>query len=378
MKISSRILGLIIICLGILFVSFNYINKENDSNLNEIKFTNYNELYGIPLEKSSPLAYIDGKTAGKQNLKNLAILIKFSDSDVNVVHHIDDTESISNAQKIYNSDYFEMNTEKGLMKVPSFKTYFEKQSYGKLSLTTELLPKINGNVIAYKDKHPIGYYLRYSEVNQLGYKNSQESLQRETELVNNAILYVANNSLLNISASEIDAQGDGFVDAISFIVEGQKNLPVGIRWGELLWSHMLNNTGVTATILGKKVKAYNLLYAGDYTESANLFSLNRGTYGTIIHEFGHMLGYRDLYRHDYVGNPVGFYDIMANTIGSNPQNFLTYYISEFDTAMNFHKALPVINKTKKNITLYKPEFVDDNELRAVTVSNTIISMPRRL
>ena len=98
------------------------------------------------------------------------------------------------------------------------------------------------------------------------------------------------------------------------------------------------------------------------------FSLNRGTYGTIIHEFGHTLGYKDLYRHSAPNNkPVGFYDIMGNVIGSNPQNLLTYFISEYNEQTNWHKPLPVVTETSNNITLYKPEFKDENEMRAIKI-----------
>ena len=113
------------------------------------------------------------------------------------------------------------------------------------------------------------------------------------------------------------------------------------------------------TILGKKVKAYNLLYAEDYTKSAALFSLNRGTYGTIIHEFGHTLGFIDQYTYGNSSKkPVGFYDIMGDAVGSNPQNFLTYFISDYNEKTNWHEKLEEISKTTKNITLYKPKFMD--------------------
>ena len=164
----------------------------------------------------------------------------------------------------------------------------------------------------------------------------------------------------------MDTDNDGKIDAISFIIEGQNNLSSTIGWGDLLWSHENSNTGISSTILGKNVSSYTLLYADDYTQSAGLFSLNRGTYGTMIHEFGHVLGYMDLYRHgDSTSKPVGFYDIMGNSIGSNPQNFLTYYISEYNSVTNWHGSIPVINKTTNNVIVYKPKFVDRNEKRAV-------------
>lgn len=304
----------------------------------------------------------------RRSLKNIAIFIKFSDSDLNVINHLDDEQSVLNAEKIFNSDVlFDMDTINGIIKVPSFKKYYEKQSYGNLSITTEIFPKKNGKVVSYQDSHPIGYYLKYSDTNKIGYKDKTESLKRETELLNSAVSYVSNMvSLYGLTANDLDTDNDGKIDAISFIIEGQNNLSSTIGWGDLLWSHENSNTGISSTILGKNVSSYTLLYADDYTQSAGLFSLNRGTYGTMIHEFGHVLGYMDLYRHgDSASKPVGFYDIMGNSIGSNPQNFLTYYISEYNSVTNWHGSIPVINKTTNNVIVYKPKFVDRNEKRAV-------------
>ncbi len=303
-------------------------------------------------------------------LKNLAIFIKFKDSDTNVIHHLDDAASVSNAEKLYNSDQpIEMNSVNGIIEVPSFKTYYERESYGNLSITTEIFPKLNGIVASYEDPNPIGYYLQYNDQNQIGYKNKDELLQRETELVNNAVAYISNQiGKEGITANEIDPNNDGKIDAISFIIEGQKNLPSSISWNDLLWSHKRDNDGIKETILGKNITAYNLLYAEDYTESASLFSLNRGTYGTMIHEFGHTLGYMDLYNYvESTSMPVGFYDIMGNTVGSNPQHFLTYFTSEYHPNTNWHNPIPEINKTTKNITLYKPKFIDPNEKRAIKI-----------
>lgn len=179
-------------------------------------------------------------------------------------------------------------------------------------------------------------------------------------LINNASAYVASN-ISGISQTDIDVDNNGIVDAISFIVEGQKNLPSSISWNDLLWSHMKSNTGIKSKILGKSVVSYTLLYASDYTESASLFSLNRGTYGTIIHEFGHSLGFMDLYRYGSSEDPVGFFDIMGKSVGSNPQNFLAYYISEYMRETNWHSPLPIVNSTTKGITLSKPSFANKDE-----------------
>ncbi len=308
------------------------------------------------------------QASSTKNLKNIAVFIKFNDSDANVMHHLDDEQSVENANQLFNSDILiSMNSVNGIIQVPSFKKYYERESYGDLSITTEIFPKIDGKVVAYQDKHPIGYYLKYNVQNAIGYKNTAEALEREKELINNAVAFIENQVLLSgITSDDLDKNNDGFIDAISFVVEGQKNLPSTVMWGDLLWSHQSANKGIQEDILGKNINAYTFLYAEDYTETAGLFSLNRGKYGTIIHEFGHVLGYRDLYRYENSNaKPVGFYDIMGDLIGSNPQSFLTYFISDYTSSTHWHNPLPVIEKTTENIILYKPKFQDKNEKRAV-------------
>lgn len=328
-------------------------------------YSNYNELYGVEPLNRSQIVFNDTR----KSLKYIAVFIEFSDSNT-YPNHLDDDESVSNAEIIMNSDeLFTMDTITGKVKVPSFKKYYETESYGKLSITTEFFPKQNGKVVSYVDPHPMAYYQKFSDSNPIGYKDKNESLERETELINNATAFVSSQiEQSGIKGTDIDSGNDGIVDAISFFVEGRGILDNPVGWGDLLWSHKMDNYGITATILGKRVVSYNLLYAYDYSDAAGLFSLNRGTYGTIIHEFGHTLGYVDLYRFAPAkGNPVGFFDIMGSTIGSNPQSFLTYFISEYNQATNWHKPLPVIDKTTTNITLSKPNFTDPNEKRAVKV-----------
>lgn len=377
MKKLISFLLTIFICFNCIFTTYSFaydikdiekqeiVTNKEDNNKQGI-IADYNKLYGIsPLEKN--ILSKETKTNNKQ-LKNLAVFIKFNDNKN--TNHLDDTTCVENAKKIFNSDdLFDMNSINGIIKVPSFKKYYEMQSYGKLSITTEIFPKVNGKIETYEDPHPIGYYLKYNEKNTIGYKDSTESLKRETELINNTIKHISKQiEQAGITANEIDVENDGIVDAISFFIEGQKDLPNSILWGDLLWSHKLSNDGIQETILGKRVKPYNIIYVEDYTEVAGIFSLNKGTYGTIIHEFGHTLGYKDLYRYNLQENkPVGFFDIMGNYAGSNPPNFLTYFTSEYMAETNWHKPLETISKTTNNITLFKPEFKDDNEKRAIKI-----------
>lgn len=368
MKKTVRIIFIAFICLMLpsvdLKLDYNAIEHVRNGDI----IADYNELYDIDVDRGSTLARSSTDLA--QKIKYLAVFIEFADSEYTVKNHLDDAGSVQNAEALFNSSTpIEMNTVTGKVAVPSFKKYYEMQSYGKLEIETEIFPKENGKVVSYRDAHPRSYYIRYSESNKDGYKSNEESLKRETELINNAIAYIEKSVIeAGIQAEELDTTRDGIVDAISFFIEGVDVLESDIGWGDLLWSHKLDNMNLTSTILGKRVQAYNLLYTYDYTQTAGLFSLDRGTYGTIIHEFGHTLGYMDLYRFDgSTSRPVGFYDVMGNTIGSNPQDLLSYFITEYSPSTAWHSPLPVIKNTTRSITLYKPEYVDANEKRAVKV-----------
>ncbi len=354
MKKLSKILVSLFLYILLTIPNINYININTQSETKNTK-----NILAI------------NQKAAKHTLKNIAVFIEFKDSDANVTNHLDDEQSVKNAEIVYNSDeLIDMLTVNGtkeeIVKVSSFKKYYERESYGDLNITTEIFPKIDGKVVSYTDMHPIGYYLKYSSANPIGYKNKTESLERETELINNAVNHIsAQIESSGLTEEELDTNNDGKIDAISFIVEGQKNAIVGFN--DLLWSHKLDNTGITNTILGKNVVSYNLLYATDYTESTGLFSLNRGGYGTLIHEFGHTLGFMDLYRYNSTAKPVEFYDIMGRSSTSNPGSFLTYFTSEYHRETAWHNPIPVITTTTNGITLTKPNYIDKNEKRAVKI-----------
>lgn len=351
--------------------SFNLYKTPLSTANSYNSLANYNELYGIEREYNPQIALNHStKESDTLKLKYLAVFIEFADSEDLVVNHLDDSQSIKNAETMLNSDeLFQMSGPQGTVEVPSFKKYYEMQSYGKLIIETEIFPKENGQIISYKDSNREDYYKPYSSTNPIGYKNAEESLSRETELIDRAIEYVSNQIKdAGILPSEIDTGSDDIVDAISFFIEGRDPISAHVGWGDLLWSHKIDNYGLKSTILGKRVVAYNLLYTYDYTMTAGLFSLNRGTYGTIIHEFGHTLGLADLYRFDHSGSePVGFYDVMGSSSGSNPQNLLTYFITEYDKDIKWHNSLPVITKSTQNLTIKKPTFTNPDEQRAIKI-----------
>ncbi len=294
----------------------------------------------------------------QRKITNIGILIKFADSDTRNTLHIDDADSLANAEKLLNADQpITMQTSAGEISVPSIKKYYETQSYGQLSIVTKFF--------VYQDAQPMDYYLPKSNDNSIGY-NANDKSARETELVNNAIAAVSTQiTNQGLTLTDLDSDNDGKIDAVTLFIENTTNIPVPTD--SIFWPHARTNNGdITAQILSHDISAYCLIYHDGNITKYGTFSLDTGGYGTVTHELGHILGFQDLYRsHTATGKPVGVYDIMGQTTSSNPQNFLAYFTSEYRQDTNWHSPLPVITQSTSNLTVTAPQFIDRNEQRAV-------------
>lgn len=291
-------------------------------------------------------------------ITNIGILIKFADSDTRNTLHIDDADSLANAEKLLNADQpIAMQTSAGEISVPSIKKYYETQSYGQLSIVTKFF--------VYQDAQPMDYYLPKSDTNPNGY-DTNNKLSRETELANHAIAAISTQVTdQGLTLTDLDSDNDGKIDAVTLFIENATNVPVPTD--SIFWPHArTNNSDITAQILNHDISAYCLIYHdGDITKYGT-FALDTSGYGTVAHELGHILGFQDLYRsHTSEGKPVGIYDIMGQTTSSNPQNFLVYFTSEYRQSTNWHNSLPVITQSTSNLTVVAPQFIDPNEQRAI-------------
>ncbi len=310
----------------------------------------------IPLLIGAVFCIFHGASAiTKREIINIGILVKFADSE-NIAPkradgtplHIDDTDSLANAELLLNSDNpITMQTSLGAISVPSIKKYYETQSYGKLSITTKFF--------IYQDQHPMSYYSSSSDSQQLA---------RENELVNNAINSISEQVIASgITSLTLDSNNDGKIDMLTLFIENSNAPASGI-----FHSHVYNNSGnITAKIANKPIAAHSIIYHSGSIDKYGTFSLDTGGYGTIAHELGHILGFIDLYRSDHQGEPVGIYDLMGKNSSSNPQNILAYLVSEYNPNTNWHNPLPVISQTTKNITVSRPQFTDPSEQRAIKV-----------
>jgi M6 family metalloprotease-like protein len=191
----------------------------------------------------------------------------------------------------------------------SMVNYFREVSYNRVSIGSTFYPLPGGGVtVSYQDVQPRGYYSPYNgTTNPAGYQTDSERTTREHTLLKNAVDAVS----AQVPASlNIDADNDGRVDGMVFIVRGSNN-----AWSSLLWPHAWSLYSYNVQINGKRVYSYS-------------FQIESMTGNSVLcHEMGHNMGFPDLYR--YYDNsivPVGSWDVMASNTNTpqHPGAYMKY------------------------------------------------------
>ncbi len=228
--------------------------------------------------KNNYLSNVISRTPTTGTVNNLNVFIRFADE-----------EEFSAPFSFYDEPF---NKPEG----PSMRHYFSEVSYETLDAPTTHYPTPNGDiVISYQDQYPRNYYEPYNaQTNPDGYTNN--SAQREHRLLKNAIEFIENEVPQSLV---IDADNDGNVDNVTFLVYGSPG-----AWADLLWPHRWVLYSENAYINGKRVWDYNF----------NLATGGYFTVGTLCHEFNHSLGAPDLY-HYYSDGPTacGGWDVMDSS-----------------------------------------------------------------
>ena len=218
-------------------------------------------------------------------------------SQINVFIRFADDPEFSQPRSYYDAVFQTDNDE------PSLKHYFWEVSYNNLLVNTYHYPgTLGGSNTAYVDQFNRSYYQPYSGANPDGYQDSNERTQREHTLLANAIDAIAPS----VSPSlDIDANEDGLVDAVSFVIYGGTG-----DWADLLWPHRWALYSQEVYINGARVYDYLFMLGG-----SSYFNV-----GVLAHEFGHVLGAPDYYHYDGGGapTPIGGWDVMASN-GNPPQ-----------------------------------------------------------
>jgi len=218
------------------------------------------------------------------NLNNLVIYIRF----------LGEAE-IGTFRSVYDN---KMNPSTGV----SLKTYFNEVSYNKLTISSSHYPVCEtpaSTNASYEDSHARGYFQAFNATtNTIGYANDNEKRIREHQLLIDAVNWINANSPVD-SGLEIDADADGDVDNVCFMIKGDSG-----GWNDLLWAHRWVLYSETVSINGKRVY--------DYTFQPE----NQVKVSTLCHEMFHALGAPDLYHYDEdTFDPIGPWDLMESGTG---------------------------------------------------------------
>lgn len=247
--------------------------------------------------------------SNKGTLNNIVIFIRFADENTFTKNFIYmDTMFNDSSSRSANSMY----------------NFFRLASYGQLYILSHFFPAPSGNVIlSYQDIYNRSYYQPYDATNNPDGFTSSERTTREHALLVRAVQYVASSIPPGL---DLDYDGDGYVDNVIFMVNGN-----AIAGGDILWAHRWSLYTQTVYINGKQVYDYNL----------NLANINGNTTsaGVITHEMNHTLGAPDLYRYYASGDPVGSWDLMGSTNYTKGQGLGAYMKSRYG---KWIPGLPVI------------------------------------
>ncbi|MBW6516440.1 MAG: VCBS repeat-containing protein [Candidatus Cloacimonetes bacterium] len=246
------------------------VGLEPRAKISERLYQERRAIFDEPIQRSSVRAPHSG------TMNNLVIYIRFSD----------DSE-FTTPRTTYDSRFNNLSTS-------SVRHYFQEVSYNQLDIVSHHYPICDLTTnLSYQDSFPRSYYQPYHPVNNPnGYSGDTQRRLREHTLLANAVGYVEPEVPTNLI---IDADNDGYVDNVSFIIRGNSG-----AWADLLWAHRWVLYSFNVYIHNKQV--------WDYTFQPE----NQSNVSTLCHEMFHTLGAPDLYRYSYNGTPVGPWDLMAS------------------------------------------------------------------
>ena len=248
--------------------------------------------FQAPLPDSAAGIGVTGPTV-KGAMENIVVMICFSDENQTI-----SSTAKSKIEAVYNGPALSLNH------------YMQTISEGVFSLHSTLVGLNGDTLLMYRDSHPRKYYQPYNATtNPQGYQGGNEGVDRtmrEHALLENAVSAINGSALL--AGKNLDSDGDGIIDSISFIVSGNVD-----GWSSLLWPHKWALYTSNTRLNGKQVYEYSFTLF-DYTFP----STGPSDVSTICHESLHTFGLPDLYRYTNNGNPVGGWDIMSDN-APNPQ-----------------------------------------------------------
>jgi len=161
----------------------------------------------------------------------------------------------------------------------SLEDYIEEISYGQYLLDVKFL---GDDFNFYVDDMPMGYYLRSSSTNSIGYNNETEERNRMNELIQGMTDWIEEEGFVTDS-SVLDQRGDGAIDNLILFHVGEGG------WGDLLWPKQGLYFGPNVSIGDKDLLEYSTLSLGNPND------LQESSLSVYAHEFMHVLTAPDYY-----------------------------------------------------------------------------------
>jgi M6 family metalloprotease-like protein len=227
-------------------------------------------------------------TATTGTIRNLVVLCRFSDHGDDMIRSRDDFETLFNT----------IGGDATIAPTGSVRDFYREASYNQLDL--------NSIVVAWVTLPQTEEYYTGGAYGFGTYPNNAQGMVEDA--LNLIEPMLADGT---IDSTQLDQDGDGFIDAIDFIHSGYGAEFTGSP--NNIWSHKWNlrTTWVSAST-GLQVFDYHTepaLFGG----SGNQIT----TIGVICHETGHFFGLPDLYDTDGTSEGVGSWCLMANSWGFN-------------------------------------------------------------
>jgi M6 family metalloprotease-like protein len=217
------------------------------------------------------------------------------------------------------------NSFNALGGVNSKRQYFRNVSYWDgsghgLDVVSHFFPPFSGNsILSYQSPHPRGYFMPFNAVsNPLGFVGGVSGTERrirEHALLRDAILDLQSQIEANLSANQLDADGNGRLDNVVFMFRGDD-----VQNGGILWPHRWSLSTFDVRVHNIRVWDYNVITEQYFSQPTH------GGIGLLAHEFAHSLGLPDLYRYSapHEFRPIGMWDLMSHQ--TNPPQSISAYM----------------------------------------------------
>ncbi len=227
---------------------------------------------------------------GPQTLKNLVVLVRFSDHTDRLLPSASDIDVLMNA----------VGGDPDLAPAGSLRDIYLNNSYGALTIDSTVVSWVT-----------VSNTERYYADGQSGRTTRlHQALMEALDMVDDTVDF-----------NDFDQDHDGYIDSITFLHSGY-----GAEWGgtdadntdyrDRIWSHRWVLQGFPAGYW----RSEEGVRVSDYHISPALWGVSGsgiGHVGVIAHETGHFLGLPDLYDTDFSGTGIGSWGLMANDWGDD-------------------------------------------------------------